>query len=128
MAHKQAARHIGEGGSVYIGNGGWVTSGIAAEASDSALSDAHALFAQSVGGGGGTGITSGSLVYGSTSDDSTQRRVEFSLGGTAGGGDGGDVATLHSGEATTHFGDSHAVFLQSVGGGGGKVSGLGGIS
>ncbi|MDA0189242.1 MAG: hypothetical protein OSW77_02730, partial [Proteobacteria bacterium] len=76
---------------------------------------ATALFAQSVGGGGGTGglsvgIGAGGLVGGS-----------IGLGGTGGkGGAGGTVAVTNSGRLATTSANAVGLFAQSVGGGGGN--------
>jgi uncharacterized protein YhjY with autotransporter beta-barrel domain len=70
---------------------------------------AHAIFAQSVGGGGGNGGTSGGL---------------FSIGGTGGkGGNADEVSVTNHGSLSTSTADSSAIFAQSVGGGGGNGGG-----
>jgi uncharacterized protein YhjY with autotransporter beta-barrel domain len=70
---------------------------------------AHAIFAQSVGGGGGNGGTSGGL---------------FSIGGTGGkGGNADEVSVTNHGALSTFTADSSAIFAQSVGGGGGNGGG-----
>jgi hypothetical protein len=78
------------------------------------------IFAQSVGGGGGAGgmsATAGSGGKGDTAIDLT-----VSLGGKAGGGGAADKVTVtNSGSILTGGADSHGIFAQSVGGGGGKA-------
>ncbi|MEH0196128.1 hypothetical protein V7S57_09825 [Caulobacter sp. CCNWLY153] len=76
---------------------------------------AHALFAQSVGGGGGNGGVSIGLVA-------------LGSGGGAGGAGGLAKVTVESGAAVSTKGaDAHAIFAQSVGGGGGSAGVSGGL-
>ena len=71
------------------------------------------IFAQSVGGGGGTGSTSGGVA---------------ALGGSGGVGGNGNVVTVNNdGRITTHGGFARGVFAQSVGGGGGAGGDGGGL-
>jgi hypothetical protein len=73
------------------------------------------VFAQSIGGGGGYG--------GSAEQDAF---ASVSLGGQGGvGGDGGTVDVTVLGNVTTEGDFAHAVFAQSVGGGGGLGGGIG---
>ena len=100
------------------------------QASGSVTTDgdrAHALYAQSIGGGGGAGGGAKALV---------------GLGGSGGaGGDGGSVTVTNNGGISTgkvtlpaNVGDapvitgdgSTAIYAQSVGGGGGAGGGAGG--
>ena len=70
---------------------------------------ATAIFAQSVGGGGGSG-----------GDASGEVRTDLTVGGLgSGGGDGGMVTVEHSGTITTIGQGAMGIFAQSVGGGGG---------
>ncbi|MCF8506362.1 MAG: hypothetical protein K9G59_15730 [Caulobacter sp.] len=87
----------GDGGLVTVKNSGLImTLG----------QGAHAVFAQSVGGGGGDG---GSGLAG-----------DVSVGGQGGvAGDGGDVIVRNSGVIITQGDLARGVFAQSVGGGGG---------
>jgi hypothetical protein len=90
-------------------------------------SDAHGLFAQSVGGGGGSG---GFSVTGGISASSAQ--VGASIGGRGGGGSSTSQVTLvTTGELISTSGDrSYGALAQSVGGSGGDggFSVAGGIS
>ncbi len=125
------AQSVGGGGGSGGGSGGVVSlGGDSGTASDGGLvrlsnsgavttwrNYASALFAQSIGGGGGDGIGgggSGGVV---------------SLGGTGGaGGDGGSVTLTNTNAALQTTGDSaHAIYAQSVGGGGGSGGGSGGV-
>ena len=74
---------------------------------------ADAIFAQSVGGGGGAGATSGGLV---------------ALGGKGGsGGQGGNVTVGNAGSIQTAGNFARGIFAQSVGGGGGSGGDSGGL-
>ena len=91
----------GSGGDVTVANYGLIkTKG----------DDSHGIFAQSVGGGGGSsGLSFSSLV---------------NIGGSGGNsGDGGDVTVDNYGLIKTKGDDSHGIFAQSVGGGGGSNGG-----
>ncbi len=77
--------------------------------------DAHAIHAQSVGGGGGVGgaVTS-ALLQGDNS-------MSVGLGGTGGtGGVAGSVRVDNNAAVTTLGDGSHGIYAQSVGGGGGE--------
>ena len=94
----------GNGGYVAVENNGWLeTSG----------TGAHGIFAQSVGGGGGDGGSAGGLVAIGGSGSETS--------------DGGDVEVSNRGTIITHGINSHAVFVESVGGGGGNGGRSGGL-
>jgi len=76
---------------------------------------AHGIFAQSLGGGGGDG---GFSIAGSVTKKSS---VNLSLGGFGdGGGDSNNVTVLSSTDIHTSGTQSHAIFAQSLGGGGGN--------
>jgi uncharacterized protein YhjY with autotransporter beta-barrel domain len=99
------AQSAGAGGAVTLENQGRVTSRGA---------ESDALFAQSVGGGGGTGGGTGSAF--------------FSLGGEGNaGGAGGAVLVTNSAHLDTSAVGSVAIFAQSVGGGGGDGGGAGSL-
>jgi hypothetical protein len=80
---------------------------------------AHAIFAQSVGGGGGAG---GFSLTGALSGGAQNSlALNASVGGNGGvGGAGDDVKVKSAGMASTSGDGSHGVFAQSVGGGGGE--------
>ena len=100
----------GDGGDVGVSNEGSIgTTGLASTA----------IFAQSIGGGGGEAqnFTKGTGAGGSAD---TGLRGKFSIGGGGGAsGDGGDVEVTNSGDLITEGDDAHGIFAQSVGGGGG---------
>jgi hypothetical protein len=76
---------------------------------------AYGIAAQSVGGGGGDG---GFAVAGGIANGPT---ASFALGGSGdGGGAGRNVLLNSSTSVTTRGDDSHGVFAQSLGGGGGS--------
>lgn len=94
----------GNGGEVTIGNGGEISTG---------GDHAHAIYAQSVGGGGGAGGASYGIV---------------GLGGFGGiGGNGGTVNVTSVGQLSTKGVQSFAIFAQSVGGSGGDGGDSGGL-
>jgi hypothetical protein len=80
--------------------------------------DAHGLFAQSVGGGGGTGGFAGSV--GISLDDG--KSIALSMGGFGGsGGAAADVTVVtHTGAIYTEGDGSYGILAQSIGGGGGN--------
>ena len=109
----------GKGGDIRVDNGGNITTwGSAVDQVEdeeeytleyNALGS-HGIFAQSVGGGGGTGGNANiGFDFG-----------RIGLSGTGGsGGDGGCVTVNNSGVITTVGDGSHGIWAQSVGGGGG---------
>jgi hypothetical protein len=85
--------------------------------------DAIAIFAQSVGGGGGAGGAAGALAV--SGGESTN--LAMNMGGSgATGSIGGDVTVTNSGTVVTHGEQSHGIFAESIGGGGGH-GGMAGI-
>ena len=120
------AQSVGGGGGLagstgdltFIANGG--SGGAAGDGGDVRVSSsgqvvtlgqfAHAIHAQSVGGGGGSGSYLGAATV-------------LSVGGEGGAsGDGGRVSIDHSGLIFTAGNGAHGLFGQSVGGGGGASS------
>ncbi|MCA8836262.1 MAG: autotransporter outer membrane beta-barrel domain-containing protein [Proteobacteria bacterium] len=82
--------------------------------------NAHGIFAQSVGGGGGNGglNISGALSF---SEQTTVPTVTFGLGGFGGAGNtSGDVTVTQRGLVTTSGKLGHGIFAQSLAGGGGN--------
>ncbi len=104
----------GDGGTIRLtGRSDAVDQG-PAEASISTGGDyAHGVLAQSIGGGGGTG---GSGFAGA------DRVVTLGCTGSA-SGSGGDVSVSLSGDVTTGGVGAYGIAAQSVGGGGGGLSG-----
>jgi uncharacterized protein with beta-barrel porin domain len=105
----------GDGGLVVVDNSGDI-------AATGALS--NGIFAQSVGGGGGSGGTSADfrLPIGKYEEpDSSTISVNLGVGGWGGSaGVGGSVQVKNSGDVGTSENFSHGIFAQSVGGGGGS--------
>ncbi len=94
----------GDGQSVTVLNSGAITT---------EDSGSTSIFAQSVGGGGGSASGSGGLV---------------SLGGAgSAGGSGGDVAVTNSARLETSGDDALGILAQSIGGGGGSGGSSGGL-
>ena len=104
----------GDGGNVTVNN----TAGASIETFGQS---AHGIFAQSVGGGGGVaGDVVNGLVPGVVN---LGIGLEFRHNG-GNGGDGGNVTVTSAGSIVTHGPYSHAIFVQSVGGGGGVQGSL----
>ena len=102
----------GDGGKVDVVNSGAITTG---------GDDAHAIVAESIGGGGGFGGTGSVGTAGKYS-------IGGGFGGTGGGGqaiddgsigDGGAVTVMNSNTLTTHGRMTYGILAQSIGGGGG---------
>jgi hypothetical protein len=111
---------IGGGG----GNGGNAGSISATNASDLVTSGVNAigLYAQSIGGGGG-----GTGVSLADAEGRTHVAGSLQIGGTGGsGGTGGAITLINSGSILTTGSQSHGLFGQSIGGGGGRFALAGG--
>ena len=121
------AQSLGGGGGSGASSGGLVTIGgdgaSAANGANVFVSNlgilhtlgqsANGIYAQSLGGGGGSGSASGGLV---------------SVGGAGSrGGNGGNVTVDNKGYINTEGDLSNAIFAESVGGGGGSGSGSAGL-
>ena len=128
----------GDGGNVTIDNSGMVTT---------TGSNAHGIFAQSIGGGGGVG---GATDYDDSNDSRTalgaaiqsaadltefyqlldsfnNPSLTLNIGGRGGAaGDGGDINITNSGSIRTTGDGAHGIMAQSIGGGGG-VGGAGSV-
>ena len=116
----------GAGGSISVYNDGNIIVGRSTPVVGNQISDSHGIFAQSIGGGGGTGMLTGGLLYGSTSS-TAQKGVAYSVGGAGSGGDGKTVTADNNGVVETYNHGSHGMYLQSIGGGGGHAGSLGGM-
>ena len=104
---------VSMGGSGSIASTGAVVTVYSAAAITTFGSNADAILAQSIGGGGGN---AGS-AYGAAS-----------LGATGGGGgDGGAVHVFNLGQLQATGTNSYGILAQSIGGGGGTGSGAGGV-
>lgn len=103
------------GGTVTVNNSSIViTDGLAA----------HALLAQSIGGGGGVGgmAVSAILLPPKSDSDTSVTRVAINVGGSGGdGGAGGAVNVTNTGGLGTYQAASVGLFAQSIGGGGGNA-------
>ncbi len=105
-SHGGSGESAGNGGDVYVtqdAGGQIITYG----------TNAHGIFAESIGGGGGSGGGAGAIV---------------GVGGTGGaGGNGGNVTVTNYGEIQTYGEYSKGIYAQSIGGGGGDGAGSGGL-
>jgi hypothetical protein len=82
--------------------------------------NAHAGFAQSVGGGGGLGGAATAENYSNSMPDAPSIAVSAAVGGKGGtAGTGGTINVVNTGLLQTQGQDAYGVFAQSVGGGGG---------
>ena len=103
----------GDGGEVYLKNTGKVmTEG------DGSIG----MFAQSVGGGGGSGKNATGGGFLSIPFDTKTSMTDYTLGGTGGAaGDGGNITVElgRNGTVATQGDGAHGILAQSVGGGGG---------
>ncbi|MBT8110979.1 MAG: autotransporter outer membrane beta-barrel domain-containing protein [Gammaproteobacteria bacterium] len=82
---------------------------------NSLVRNSHGIFASSKGGGGGQGGFAFSVAVSNTFS------AALAFGGSGGdGGDGGDVMLDNSSALTTYGDESHGLFAQSLGGGGGN--------
>ncbi len=108
--------------NVQVSNKGLITTGFAESIDQSqknalrGLSDnSIAIFAQSVGGGGGNAGSSTSNA------DASKNSVSLAMGGNGGtGGHAGSVTVNNRGALYSYGNHSTAIFAQSVGGGGGN--------
>jgi uncharacterized protein YhjY with autotransporter beta-barrel domain len=96
-----------DGGSVTVASGGEIST---------FGSDSFGLYAQSVGGFGGTGGVSTGIFYSRGGD-----------GNSAGSGGAVTVTNEASGAITTRGARGHGIYAQSVGGGGGSGGGAGAL-
>lgn len=115
----------GNGGDVSVTlAGGSIATGGPQASSSTSVNASYGIFAQSVGGGGGTG---GDANMGSVPNPTTGKRwANFGAGlaiGLSGGsaGNGGAVRVSVIGDITTTGTSAVGVFAQSVGGGGGTA-------
>ncbi|MZQ90904.1 hypothetical protein GVY41_17445 [Frigidibacter albus] len=88
---------------------------------------AHALFAQSIGNGGGNSGTNSVSLSTPGEGDKAGQDFKLSVGLEGGeGGTAGDVVAVADGLLATGGDDAHGIFAQSVGGGGGTAGSAGG--
>jgi hypothetical protein len=107
----------GDASNVQISNAATINTG---DASQFGYTQAHGVVAQSIGGGGGSGATTGFLQL-SFDGSSQSHSVDLTMSGSGNGGSGGPIALDNSGAVATVNRNSHALFAQSVGGGGGDA-------
>jgi hypothetical protein len=83
--------------------------------------DSHGIFGQSIGGGGGNAALNVGQIFNKGAASKTRGFAVGIGGGTGNGGNGAGVDVRNTGDIATLGDDSHGVFAQSVGGGGGNV-------
>ena len=107
----------GVGNTVTVTNSGDISTGTAADGSVLAT-QMDAIFAQSIGGGGGM---AGAGISGDFTAASGAKALEFGLGGSGGtGANGAAVTVSNAGDLTARGDTSRGIFAQSIGGGGGN--------
>lgn len=110
----------GEGGDGAVGNQVTVTNSGSITTDDM---ESHAIYAQSLGGDGGSGgtaITYSLDIDSAASDSSFALETAWAIGGNGGSGNDADaVSVTNNGELTVKTSNSRGIFAQSVGGGGG---------
>ena len=85
--------------------------------SDTTGKQSLGIFAQSIGGGGGTGTVSDSGTY---TNAATDTALSLTVGGTGGSGNESKLVDVNNaGNISTDGENSHAMLAQSIGGGGG---------
>ena len=128
---------IGIGGNGKMGGNGGAVSVTAGDGTpDSYIAttgkNSIAIFAQSVGGGGGVARTMttdqtfdpSKIVINPQGRAADVQGFSLNLGGTGGiSGEGGPVVVTTNGTVTTQGRNAHAILAQSIGGGGGLVVG-----
>lgn len=85
--------------------------------------DAHAVFAQSLGGGGGNGSMTLTSIGDQQDTENTGPQMAMAVGGAGGeGAVAGIVTVTNSGSIQSEGDRSSGIFAQSIGGGGGNAS------
>ena len=106
------AGSAGNGGAVNVNHFGTIVT---------VKAQSHGILGQSLGGGGGNAAFNLAFMYQAGQADNN-RAVGLAVGGGTGeGGSGGTVDVKSTGDISTEGDDSHGVFAQSVGGGGGNA-------
>src|SRR5262249_4528017 len=99
------------------GIGGAVTGGSDAGIETSG-DEAHGIYAQSVGGGGGTGGYTASVDLSPDSEGPVSRTMSVSIGGEGGTGSyASTVDVTNGGNIITHGREAHGINAESTGGG-----------
>lgn len=107
-----------DGGEVTLYNYANVTTGTNGQSDPRSVIQSHGIVAQSVGAGGGIGLTTGGITY-------SGGKPIFQFAGSANvEGNSAKVYLQNEGPVTTYGVDSHALVAQSIGGGGGIVGNL----
>ncbi len=105
-----SAANVSLGGNAASGNGGAITIANIGDVYTQGTSSS-ALFAQSIGGGGGSFVT-----------NATNANNAFTLGGSNGAaGNGAAIGIDNAGSIETAGSNAYGIFAQSIGGGGGAA-------
>ncbi|MEP5766449.1 MAG: autotransporter outer membrane beta-barrel domain-containing protein [Halieaceae bacterium] len=121
-SQKATTFNLAAGGSGGAGNHGGDVKAINAGKIETYGVASHGIFAQSIGGGGGSAGQTIVLSTANPTEDEPGRNAYSEIGIGGSGGDAansGDVSVIHSGEITTYGDNTYGVFAQAVGGGGG---------
>ena len=106
------------------GNGGVVNVTTNGGAISTSGTDSHGIFAQSVGGGGGTGNLAGSGTVDFYGTEKYGVNLAVNVGGSGGvAGSGSTVAVTNKASVSTSGEKAFGIYAQSVGGGGGEAGG-----
>jgi len=113
----------GDAGEVEVTNSGTIVTGRLESGSVEPGEEtqfAHAIVAQSIGGGGGNGGMAVAASYGAGGENGTAN-INLAIGGQGGaGGKGAEVDVENTGGIVTLSAESFGIFAQSIGGGGGS--------
>jgi hypothetical protein len=107
-----SAGSAGNGGAVDVDHFGMIVT---------QQDDSNGVFGQSIGGGGGNAALNVGQIFNKGAATKTRGFAVGIGGGTGNGGDGAEVEVRNTGEITTLGDNSHGLFAQSIGGGGGNV-------
>ena len=105
-----------DGGAVNITNLAAIEAGMQGADDSTRVQQSHGVVAQSIGAGGGLALTTGSLSF------PAGTIVNQTAGASEVEGNSAAVALDNQGKVTTYGVDSHALVVQSIGGGGGIVA------
>ncbi len=109
------------GNTVYVNNSGSITTGKAIDPDQEFGNLSYGIYAQSVGGGGGNGGFALAGAVGVSVKDIPAGAAAVSIGGKGGSASNGGLVTVdNTGSIQTYGLGAHAIFAQSVGGGGGS--------
>lgn len=110
-----------KGNTVHVTNSGSIITGKPVDPDQEYGNLSYGIYAQSVGGGGGNGGFALAGAVGVSVKDIPAGAAAVSIGGKGGGASNGGLVTVdNTGTIQTYGLGAHAIFAQSVGGGGGS--------